>query len=96
MALDFNLKKTNKKTGQNKNTGQIPMKVGKKNWSSREIFKALIPKTDCTTSHFKLDKSLLLVYSHLQKEKTNEQAKKKVYRLCPSCILSKQKTIVIP
>lgn len=35
MALDFNLKKTNKqtnkKTGQNKNTGQIPMKVGKKN-----------------------------------------------------------------
>ena len=82
MALDFNLKKTNKqtnkKTGQNKNTGQIPMKVGKKNWSSREIFKALISKTDCTTSHFKLDKSLLLVYLHIQKEKTNKQAKQKI------------------
>ena len=36
MALDFNLKKTNKqtnkqKTRQNKNTGQIPMNVVKKN-----------------------------------------------------------------
>lgn len=36
MALDFNLKAKNKqaskqKTRQNKNTGQIPMKVGKKN-----------------------------------------------------------------
>ena len=83
MALDFNLKKKNKqtnkqKTRQNKNTGQIPMNVVKKNWSSREIFKVLISKTDCTTSHFKLDKSLLLVYSHMQKEKTNKQAKQKI------------------
>jgi len=35
MALDFNLKKNKQankqKTRQNKNTGQIPMKVGKKN-----------------------------------------------------------------